>query len=127
MGQTFLTLGLASDNTGRKNRMARIGVALSHYPKDTYTTSSYEQGFNTELIAAKPHIQLRPVKYSGTPQFDAEGNQFIKYLPGQVRYVGPPSPEIDEAWHQLTKYRFFLLSAEAEAQWGLDYMYQLLE
>ncbi|KAJ7434949.1 hypothetical protein FB451DRAFT_1465929, partial [Mycena latifolia] len=61
-------------------------------------------------------------KYRGTPQFDAEGNQYINYLPGEVRYVGPPSPEIDEAWNQLTKYRFFLLSAEeAKAQWGSDY------
>ena len=26
----------------------------------------------------------------------------MEYLPGETRYVGPPSDEIDEAWNELT-------------------------
>jgi hypothetical protein len=81
---------------------------------------------------------MHTVKYRGTPQFGADGEEYVDYLPGEVRYVGPPSDEIDEAWNELTKSehcqnlraaltsshleRFFLLSdEEALAQWGEGY------
>ncbi|KAJ7830338.1 hypothetical protein B0H14DRAFT_2807725 [Mycena olivaceomarginata] len=73
-------------------------------------------------VPAKAHIRMHNVKYRGTPQFGADGEEYVDYLPGEVRYVGPPSDDIDEAWNQLTTRRFFLLSdEEALAQWGEGY------
>ncbi|KAL9624357.1 MAG: hypothetical protein Q9160_001319 [Pyrenula sp. 1 TL-2023] len=84
--------------------------------------ASFEHGFNTELIPAKPHIQLHKVRYRGTPIFDENGDEYVQYLPGETKYVGEPSDEIDEAWNQLTKRRFFLLSEEeARIQFGPKY------
>ncbi|KAF7342408.1 hypothetical protein MVEN_01829800 [Mycena venus] len=74
------------------------------------------------IVPAKAHIRMHTVKYRGTPQFGADGEEYVDYLPGEVRYVGPPSDEIDEAWNQLTTRRFFLLSDdEAREQWGPGY------
>ncbi|KAJ6613676.1 hypothetical protein B0H10DRAFT_1804987 [Mycena sp. CBHHK59/15] len=89
---------------------------------DECARSSFERGFDTELVPAKPHIRMHTIQYRGTPQFGADGEEYVDYLPGEVRYVGPPSDEIDEAWNELTKKRFFVLSAEeARAQWGEGY------
>ncbi|KAL8906711.1 MAG: hypothetical protein Q9207_001837 [Kuettlingeria erythrocarpa] len=104
--------------------------------------STYERGFETELGPAKPHIRMQKVRYRGTPIFGDDGEEFVDYLPGETKYVGEPSDEIDEAWNELTKSellhsslelpqwaltrsnigRFFLLSeAEAKAQFGPSY------
>ncbi|KAJ7158987.1 hypothetical protein C8R43DRAFT_994656 [Mycena crocata] len=85
-------------------------------------TSSFEKGFELELKPAKQHIRIHNVKYRGTPQFAPDGEEYVDYAPGEIRYVGKPSDEIDEAWNQLTRRRFFLLSAEeARAEWGDGY------
>ncbi|KAL9053253.1 MAG: hypothetical protein Q9206_004002 [Seirophora lacunosa] len=84
--------------------------------------SSFERGFDTELEPAKPHIQMQKVRYRGTPIFGDDGEEYVEYLPGEKRYVGEPSDEIDEAWNELTKRRFFLLSeTEAKTQFGSKY------
>lgn len=57
-------------------------------------------------VPAKPHIGLRKVKFRGTPIFGDDGEEFVQYEPGETRYVGEPSDEIDEAWNQLTKSEF---------------------
>lgn len=85
---------------------------------------------------------MQKVRYRGTPIFGDDGEEFVEYLPGETKYVGEPSDEIDEAWNELTKSellhsslkpgqrvltrsnigRFFLLSeAEAKAQFGPSY------
>lgn len=46
---------------------------------------------------------MHNVKYRGTPIFGDDGEEYVKYLPGEVKYVGEPSDEIDEAWNELTK------------------------
>ena len=46
---------------------------------------------------------MHKVKYRGTPIFGDDGEEYVKYLPGEVKYVGEPSDEIDEAWNDLTK------------------------
>ena len=46
---------------------------------------------------------MHKVKYRGTPIFGDDGEEYVKYLPGEVKYVGEPSDEIDEAWNELTK------------------------
>jgi len=101
---------------------ALLVASLTLHRSNESTRSSFEKGFDTELIPAKSHIRMHTVKYRGTPQFAADGEEYVDYLPGEVKYVGPPSDEIDEAWNQLTTRRFFLLSAdEALAQWGEGY------
>ncbi|KAL8846395.1 MAG: hypothetical protein Q9221_008508 [Calogaya cf. arnoldii] len=73
-------------------------------------------------VPAKSQISTTKVKYRGTPIFGDDGEEFVRYEPGEKRYVGEPSDEIDEAWNELTVRRFFLPSeAEAKAQFGPDY------
>ncbi|KAJ7464065.1 hypothetical protein FB451DRAFT_1492234 [Mycena latifolia] len=104
-----------------------LAVSLTSRPRDACANSSFETGFDTELVGAKPHIKLRPVKYTGTPQFDAEGKQYINYAPGEVRYVGPPSDEIDEAWNQTDQVPILLaLCRRGEGSVGRG-IYALLE
>lgn len=45
---------------------------------------------------------MQKVRYRGTPIFGDGGEEYVKYLPGEKRYVGEPSDEIDEAWNELT-------------------------
>ena len=60
-------------------------------------------GTDIWLVPAKSQIQMHKVKYRGTPIFGDNGEEYVKYLPGEVKYVGEPSDEIDEAWNELTK------------------------
>ena len=60
-------------------------------------------GADVWLVPAKSQIQMHKVKYRGTPIFGDNGEEYVKYLPGEVKYVGEPSDEIDEAWNELTK------------------------
>ncbi len=30
---------------------------------------------------------MHTVKYRGTPQFGADGEEYVDYLPGEVRYI----------------------------------------
>ncbi|KAL8994707.1 MAG: hypothetical protein Q9169_005392 [Polycauliona sp. 2 TL-2023] len=84
--------------------------------------STFERGFDTELVPAKSQISMQKVKYRGTPIFGDDGKEFVEYEPGEKKYVGEPSDEIDDAWNELTVRRFFLLSeAEAKAQFGPGY------
>ncbi|KAI4097633.1 MAG: hypothetical protein LQ344_000366 [Seirophora lacunosa] len=46
---------------------------------------------------------MQKVRYRGTPIFGDDGEEYVEYLPGEKRYVGEPSDEIDEAWNELTK------------------------
>lgn len=45
---------------------------------------------------------MHKVRYRGTPIFGDDGEEYVKYEPGETKYVGEPSEEIDEAWNQLT-------------------------
>lgn len=46
------------------------------------------------------------MRYRGTPIFGDDGEEYVEYEPGEKRYVGEPSDEIDEAWNELTTREF---------------------
>lgn len=63
-------------------------------------------------------VQLRT--FTGAPSFDSNGHVVVPH-PDPVRYVGKPTPEVDEAWERLVGGRYFLISEdEARATWGDD-------
>jgi hypothetical protein len=45
---------------------------------------------------------MRLVQFTGTPVFSKDGTESMPKVPGAPRYVGPPSPEVDQAWDKLT-------------------------
>ncbi|KAJ7151366.1 hypothetical protein C8R43DRAFT_486944 [Mycena crocata] len=99
-----------------------LSASWKFHKIDYCSPSSFERGFELKLAAAKSHIRIHKVKYHGTPQFASDGEEYVDDMPGEVTYVGKPSEEIDEAWNELTKKRFFLLSAdEARAAWGYGF------
>ncbi|KAI1099047.1 hypothetical protein F4804DRAFT_345812 [Jackrogersella minutella] len=62
---------------------------------------SFERGWETDLDAAKPHIQAKLIKFTGSPEFYENGTLYRSYPKDQPQYVGEPSPEIDKAWNML--------------------------
>jgi hypothetical protein len=50
---------------------------------------------------AKSALRMKQVTFTGGPSFRANGSIFIPN-PDTVKYVGTPTPEIDEAWELLT-------------------------
>ena len=51
---------------------------------------------------AKLALRMKQVRFTGSPAFTDNGSFYVPNS-GPVQYVGAPTPEIDEAWHQLTK------------------------
>ena len=72
-------------------------------PRNGFGVPYSKLGTDIWLVPAKSQIQMHKVKYRGTPIFGDDGEEYVKYLPGEVKYVGEPSDEIDEAWNELTK------------------------
>lgn len=97
------------------------------YMEDSKCYGAFEKGFDTDLRmypsprfllflislpsprashtdttpgAAKSHIELEKVLFTGGIHFNPDGSVYIKGTPGPT-YVGKPSPEIDEAWDKL--------------------------
>jgi hypothetical protein len=51
---------------------------------------------------ARGEIEMRLVQFTGTPVFSKDGTESMPKVLGAPRYVGPPSPEVDQAWDKLT-------------------------
>ena len=73
-------------------------------------------------------IPLEQVRFTGSPQFDENGQMHHKPWdedtpwPENVRYFGEPSPEIDENWRKLIGLRYFSISEEeAKSVWPDTY------
>lgn len=82
----------------------------------------------TRNLVNPKKIPLEQVKFTGSPQFDANGTMSHKPLdksipwPENVTYFGEPSPEIDENWRRLIEWRYFSISEdEAKRAWGASY------
>ena len=54
----------------------------------------------TALAIARPIIEQKEVRFSGSAKYTADG---ILYMDtgNEPRYFGPPSPEVDAAWMDL--------------------------
>ncbi|TGO41426.1 hypothetical protein BHYA_0022g00690 [Botrytis hyacinthi] len=61
----------------------------------------YETGFETEWTVAREAIGLKQVKFYGVIRFDDNEKQYVTVSPDGPVYVGPPSPEINDAWQAL--------------------------
>ncbi|KAM3073491.1 hypothetical protein ACMFMG_004611 [Clarireedia jacksonii] len=62
----------------------------------------YETGFDTEWTPAREAIGLKKVKFYGGIRFDDNEKQYYTTNPDEPVYVGPPTPEMDDAWYALT-------------------------
>ncbi|KAK5109337.1 hypothetical protein LTR62_007106 [Meristemomyces frigidus] len=74
----------------------------------------------TELEYLKPHIRTERTRFAGALRATPDGSSL--YVPEPAldtqgrRFTGPPSPEIDEAWHNLLYGRYVRLT-DAEVNW----------
>ena len=55
---------------------------------------------------------MHKVRYRGTPIFGDDGEEYVEYEPGEKKYVGEPSDEIDDAWNELTTSKSHILEQE---------------
>lgn len=53
------------------------------------------------LVTARDAIEARQIRFNGSPSFYDNKTIFIPN-PDPVKYVGEPSPELDENWERLT-------------------------
>ncbi|KAF7933008.1 uncharacterized protein EAE97_008775 [Botrytis byssoidea] len=74
--------------------------------------ASYETGFATEMQARVHIIETEEVHFWGGIRAHPNGTFYMHFDPTtDVRYVGKPTAEIDEAWNKLTG-RFVTLTKE---------------
>ncbi|KAJ4857893.1 hypothetical protein T069G_08790 [Trichoderma breve] len=59
----------------------------------------------TDFKSASSEIELEIVTFTGAPVF-MENGTFHVPNPGKTTYTGPPSPEIDSAWEEITAGEF---------------------
>jgi hypothetical protein len=55
----------------------------------------------TYLESAREVLELEEVQFTGNSAYDDNGRFYVNN-PSKIDYVSDPSPEIDEAWHNLT-------------------------
>jgi hypothetical protein len=70
-------------------------------------------------------VPLETVTFNRSPHFHANGTLWIPPVdeslpwPENVRYVGEPTPELDDNWRRLVSHRYFSISEEeAKRAWG---------
>ncbi|KAJ5589370.1 hypothetical protein N7537_012048 [Penicillium hordei] len=116
-----------------------IFLLFQIYMQDSKCYGKFENGFDTDLVAAKSQIELQQVLFTGGIHFHPNGSVYIKDTPGP-KYVGTPSPEIDKAWDDLlygqivnlpesdvpdVKDRTFFRTEYQAYETGLDSVHQL--
>ncbi|KAK4444366.1 hypothetical protein QBC34DRAFT_360343 [Podospora aff. communis PSN243] len=65
----------------------------------------------TDFKPLRSEIETEIVTFTGAPVFMENGTFYVPN-PGDKTYIGEPSPEIDEAWEEITAGRYFLITAE---------------
>ncbi|GIZ40867.1 hypothetical protein CKM354_000418900 [Cercospora kikuchii] len=102
-----------------------IAVFFLGYATNILVTSRQgqkAQTYSTEFKPARPAAELEQVRFTGSAQFDDEGEPFFDYAEDQVLYTGTPTKAMDRAWNKLIKHRYFLIDdSEAREAWGPDY------
>jgi len=69
--------------------------------KSTKLTLTEPHNANNSLEPARENVSIEQVRFTGSPAFDLKQNYLVPH-PDPITYVGPPSPEIDRAWEELT-------------------------
>jgi hypothetical protein len=94
-----------------------------NYPSSTAAMGTYEAGWATDFgmrnssrahplherssgsplctEPAKKEIAVENIRFTGSPVFDENGTYWIPN-PGSIKYIGEPSPEIDQNWEDAT-------------------------
>ncbi|KAI3331282.1 hypothetical protein F4824DRAFT_298728 [Ustulina deusta] len=79
--------------------------------------SGYSSGFGPARIAASVNQRT----FTGSPRFDEKKGEYIPPESPSWKYIGS-GPEVDLAWEELVKNRYFLLTdQEAKEAWGDSY------
>lgn len=56
---------------------------------------------NTDMTDARPSIEYEERVFTGALLYDPDTKTAIRKPDAAVEYFGPPSKEIDDAWHEL--------------------------
>ena len=86
--------------------------------------SSKERRLVTTALNVEPsraYIERREMTFNGGPVFSPNWTYYVPN-PDPVKYVGEPSPAIDDAWEELIGGRYFLVTKE-EAKDALRFDY----
>ncbi|KAF3012432.1 hypothetical protein E8E14_011432 [Neopestalotiopsis sp. 37M] len=80
-------------------------IQLSTRRADCLSTSNgltnFDGGFETDMESARPFIETKLVKFTGSVAFYENGTMYRDYPKDQPQYVGDPNAEIDAAWDDL--------------------------
>lgn len=56
---------------------------------------------NRDLAALKGELEMEMKRFTADLDWDENGNLYNIEIPGEKKYVGKPSPEIDANWAAL--------------------------
>ncbi|CAE7215985.1 hypothetical protein CFE70_009978 [Pyrenophora teres f. teres 0-1] len=86
---------------------------------DIASAGPFSTGFPTEFNPIKPYIKEKPTMFYGGPRWYNNGTSYRVQNPSQPIYVGPPNDDMDKAWDELLKNRYFTVTEEeAETTFG---------
>lgn len=89
------------------------------YNRHTLAPGTFGTGFTTEFDIFKPYVRQELKMFYGGPRWYDNGTGYIVRNPSEPRYVGPPTDELDAAWEELVKGRYFnVTEEEAEMAFG---------
>lgn len=82
-----------------------VNIWLAHRP--TYGA------FPTDMKDARRAIQYETRVYTGALIFDEKNKKMVRVKdPGTIEYFGPPSQAVDDAWHDLLRGQFPVMTNE---------------
>ncbi|KAI5370337.1 Putative mycotoxin biosynthesis protein UstYa [Septoria linicola] len=105
--------------------VALVGVFLLGFATNLLLNdgnSQKAQIYDTDFGPARKSVELEQVRFSGSAQFDDEGEPYFDYDEHETVYTGTPTKAMDRAWNKLIRHRYFLINDEEALQaWGPDY------
>lgn len=57
--------------------------------------------WDTDMLDAHDSIEYEERTYTGALAYDYDKKEMIRENDGKMEFFGPPSPEVDAAWHSL--------------------------
>jgi hypothetical protein len=78
-------------------------LLLTQHQQRIFSSSlgSFEQGFTTEIAAARSEISLESRNFYGTPTWTKDGVGSLLLNPKEPRYVGEANDELDDNWNNF--------------------------
>ncbi|KAG0647667.1 Cyclochlorotine biosynthesis O [Hyphodiscus hymeniophilus] len=105
---------------------ALLALYFSQLPKDLRTASeahsgqavfNLRTGYDTEWEPAKASIDIQKVTYTSALRYNATSDTYYRdFDPSTPQYVGKPNADIDQAWSDLLKGQYLVLSEEEAMQ-----------